>query len=461
MARLGDKLARLGAPIAKASKAADVRAEERVAPTLDQLRERMQAIMAQGRSAPRLAPQRARESDASSWIEHAFVEHERATGPLYLSAKSAGPGHRVGHVPIWAALSAQPELLALLAIAPELSSCDFGRALYLDTETTGLMGGTGTVPFLIGLGFADEQRSFVVEQLLLRRFADEAAMLEHVRERLEAASVIVTFNGKSFDMPLLRARATMNRLAPLPERPHLDLLHVARRIHKHRLRSCSLASVEEHVLGRARVGDVAGADICAIYHHYVRTRDVALLEPVVEHNSLDVISMFALVGLYGEPLESWADERAAASPITGADLAAAARVSRRAGDLGRAAELADASITRGAGAAGYRARGDIQKARGDKARALSDYEAALRALEEGGEPSEALAGTDSELRLTLCKLYEHHARAYDKALELLARGTAEPLSASDGRKARLLRKKAAQALPGRERAGKPGPARRL
>lgn len=373
------------------------------------------------------------------------MEEPSPTGAYYRCRKPTPLGHRVGSVAIAHACTADPQLLALLALDGSLTDFDPKRALYLDTETTGLAGGTGTVPFLLGLGFFDEDvGGFVVEQVLLRTFAEEAAMVEHLRRRVEASSALVTFNGKSFDWPLLKTRATMNRLAPLPERPHLDLLHIARRLHKHRVTSCALGRVEDEILGQARVDDVAGADIAAIYHHYVRTGDLCALEPVVQHNTLDVVSMFALVSLYGEPIDAWAKS------LDPTDIAAASAVARRAKDFDRALTFAEVSVERGAGAYGHRARGDVSKARGDKAAALADYERALAAFEvpparetfvrqrvdydddsvpprlathERIDTFESLAAC--AVRLELAKLYEHHARAFDKALAALSRGTTE------------------------------------
>lgn len=412
-------------------------------PSLDELRDRIAGIL--GKSAAPAAPKpplvRRDGSDAASWIEHAFVEEVTDAGTVYRARLASPAGQRVGAVPIAPARWADPALLALLALDPRLAECKLDRALYLDTETTGLAGGAGTVPFLIGLGAFDEG-GFTVEQLLLRTFAEEAAMLEHLRARVEEATVIVTFNGKSFDWPLIRARAVMNRLKPLPERPHLDLLHIARRLHKHRVSSCALARVEDEVLGQGRVDDVCGADIVAIYHHYVRARDLAALEPVVQHNRLDVVSMAALVSLYGEPLDTWA------TSLHATDIAAASRVAKRAGDLDRALAFAEVSVERGGGADGHRARGDVARARGDKAAALSDYERALADLEtvpasatEPGKPTEPAA----ELRLELAKLYEHHARAFDKALATLSQGTTEDAELHDRRLKRLARKLEAKA----------------
>ncbi|NUP10352.1 MAG: ribonuclease H-like domain-containing protein [Polyangiaceae bacterium] len=368
-------------------------------------------------------PEARRPTNASSWIEHAFVEEETPHGVIYCCRKPTPLGHRVGSIGIATSLAADPSVLAMLALDPSLAGCDLRRALYLDTETTGLAGGTGTVPFLLGLGYYDAaDERFVVEQVLLRTFAEEAAMVEHLRRRAAEASMLVTFNGKAFDWSLLKTRSTMNRADRLPVLPHLDLLHVVRRLHKHRLRSCALQRIEEDILGQRRVDDVCGADIAAIYHHYVRTRDVAALEPVIIHNSLDVVSMFALVGLYGEQLTADTNGDAWASTLAPSDLAAAAVVARRAKDLDRALHFAEASVERGAGAFGHRARAEIAKARGDKAAALADFERALAQLDGSGAAADP---STLYLRLELAKLYEHHARAFDKAKSTLVGGTTE------------------------------------
>ncbi|MEO7111030.1 MAG: ribonuclease H-like domain-containing protein, partial [Polyangiaceae bacterium] len=148
---------------------------------------------------------------------------------MHLARKKASPAARVGIAPLQPAAFADSSMLALLALDPTLVPCDPRRALYLDTETTGLSGGTGNVAFLLGLAYFDEhEEAFVLEQIMIRKLGEEAPMLAHLARRLEDASMIVTFNGKSFDWPLLRARVVMNRMPALRELPHLDLLHVAR-----------------------------------------------------------------------------------------------------------------------------------------------------------------------------------------------------------------------------------------
>jgi len=385
------------------------RAEAR--PSLDELRERIARIVAREPvTAPRADP---------SGGELPFIREQTPLGPLYARRTRCPAGSRVGRAPIFAAQAADPAMLALLALDPTLAACAPRRALYLDTETTGLAGGTGTVAFLVGMcWFDDAANAFVLEQLLLRRLGEEAPILAVVRERLAEASVIITYNGKSFDMPLLRTRFVMNRFEPPPLPPHLDLVHVARRIHGRRLKARTLVAIENEVLGRARLGDVAGGEIVAHYAHFLRTGDEEALLGVVEHNAADVLAMVALAGLYGEPVDGLGAE----------DLAGVARTLRRAGALDLAAELADEAVSRGGGAEARRARGEIAKARGDKARALSDYEALAAEVD------------DPSVRLELAKLYEHHVRAPARALELTELGTGERDDAWGRRLARLRRK---------------------
>jgi len=241
-------------------------------------------------------------------------------GPLHVRTLLLGPAHRVGHASTHDARSADTAILSLLALDARIAETDAVHALYLDTETTGLSGGTGTVPFLIGLAYFTAQ-GLVLEQLLVRRLGEEAPMLARVREHLDRCALLVTFNGKSFDLPLLRTRFVMNRLAPPPDRPHLDLLHVARRVHRARKTACNLTSLERNVLGFERADDVPSSEISAIYLHFLRSGDARALLGVIEHNAFDVASMAALLALYGEPLSS--------SRLRGDDLAGVARTLQR------------------------------------------------------------------------------------------------------------------------------------
>ena len=348
-----------------------------------------------------------------------FATEDTPDGPLHVRTLRLGGGHRVGRAPVTAARRPEPGLLALLALDPRLADCDPEGALYLDTETTGLGPGAGTVAFLVGLAFWDSE-GMIVEQLLVRQLGEEGPMLARVAERISAAKMLVTFNGKSFDMPVLRTRFVMARREMPIDPPHLDLVHVARRLHKARGVGSRLGTIEREVLGFERVDDVPSGEVAACYFHFLRTGDARALMGVVEHNAWDVISMAALVGLYGEPLEG--------TQLAAPDLVGLARTLKRAGQNDRALAAAEEACNRGAEVDGLRARAEIQKARGDKARALADFESLASAVD------------DPKVRLELSKLYEHHAKDAVRALALTEQGTGESEESHQKRRTRLTRK---------------------
>ena len=348
--------------------------------------------------------------------EPPFAVEQTPKGPLHVRTLRLSSAHRVGRAPIMLARSALSEHLALLALDPTLASCPLEGALYLDTETTGLGPAAGTVAFLVGSAFWDAE-SLVIEQLLVRQLGEEAPMLARVTDRIRQATMLVTFNGKSFDMPVLRTRFVMAKL-PLPdERPHLDLLHVARRVHKSRGFGSRLGAIERNVLGFVRENDVPSNEISAHYLHFLRTGEASALTAVVEHNAMDVVSMAALVGLYGEPLEG--------TELGAVDLVGVARTLERAGLIERAYEVASVASERGGGPDAIRACGEIAKARGDKARAMADFELLAQ---QADEPA---------VRLELAKLYEHHAKDAARALAMALAGTGETVEQWERRTDRL------------------------
>ncbi|HEY5962192.1 MAG TPA: ribonuclease H-like domain-containing protein, partial [Polyangiaceae bacterium] len=231
---LKSKLARLSPPISPRSEV-EVGATDGSSPiqeTLQQLRARMDAILHRPLPEP---PVRANPSETSL----PFLPANRGNGKLHRRLMRVAKSKTIGRIPVDAAATARSGLLSLLALDPSLLPCDPKRALYLDTETTGLGGGAGTIAFLIGLAWFDDDDLWL-EQLLLTSPSDEPALLECLDERLQSASMLVTFNGKSFDWPLLLGRYVMNRRERPAAMPHLDLLHVARRLHKRRLGSVTL-----------------------------------------------------------------------------------------------------------------------------------------------------------------------------------------------------------------------------
>jgi uncharacterized protein len=210
--------------------------------------------------------------------------------------------------------------------------------LFLDTETTGLAGGTGTYAFLVGLAWWD-CGGLQAEQLFMRDFSEEHSVLQEVAARLAERPVLVTFNGKSFDWPLLENRFTMTRAIRTPQlAAHLDLLHPARALWKLRLGSVRLIELERHVLDAPKLGwhrddDVISAMIPQHYFDYLRGGAADPLAAVIKHNQMDLRGLAALVGKIDQLL---AVENCQDQNVDGLDLFGLSRFLQRRGESGRA-----------------------------------------------------------------------------------------------------------------------------
>ena len=174
------------------------------------------------------------------------------------------------------------------------------RTLFIDLETTGLSGGAGTLAFLVGCGYFD-LGAFQVRQFLLTSHAGERALLGAVAEFFDAADLIVTYNGKTFDVPVMETRWMFHRMEmPLDGVPHFDMLHPARRLWKNRAgdgyddAGCRLSTLERTLFDVQRIGDVPGLDIPRRFFGFVRNGDPRPLEPVLEHNRIDLVSLAAV-----------------------------------------------------------------------------------------------------------------------------------------------------------------------
>jgi uncharacterized protein len=184
-------------------------------------------------------------------------------------------------------------LKLLLPDAPE-EIADPSEWLFLDTETTGLSGGSGTYPFLVGIAWW-EGGGLEIEQLFMREYSEERSLLFALRERIAEHPVVVTFNGKTFDWPLLETRYRMSRKISVPTpRAHLDFLHPARHLWRLRLGSVRLSELERHVLGWDRGADLLSGLIPQIYFDYLRGGPPERLVPVLNHNQLDLRGLAAL-----------------------------------------------------------------------------------------------------------------------------------------------------------------------
>ena len=255
------------------------------------------------------------------------------------------PGHRHGHVAVADTLPPEqawwPRFTLLDGATPKAAPA--GRMLFLDLETTGLAGGAGTYAFLVGCAWY-ENGSLRVRQFFLSSFAAERALLAAVAEATELCGAVVTFNGKSFDLPLIETRFVLHRLEmPFAGMPHVDLLHPARRLWRQDHSEdggARLSALEQTLCGCSRDGDVPGFEIPSRYFHYVRTGDARGLEAVIEHNRLDLVSLAVLTARASQLLEDGPD---------------AARTAREALGMGRLYERAGmndearASFARAAG----------------------------------------------------------------------------------------------------------------
>jgi uncharacterized protein YprB with RNaseH-like and TPR domain len=282
------------------------------------------------------------------------------------------------------------------------------RWAFLDTETSGLAGGTGTYAFLIGVGSVDAQ-GFRLRQFFMRDYGEEASLLWRLAEHLAQFDVLITYNGKAYDQPLLETRFRLARSRhPFERMEHLDLLFGARRLWKLRLESCRLVDLENRILGVERQGDLPGEMIPYVYFDYLRSKKAFEVVPIFHHNAIDILSLACLTAIVPLAFRSPGD----AGLRHGADLIGLARwmlqaerpeeavvLFRRAVEMGLPDELL------------FRALWETAAVD----RRLGRVDAALAALTE-------LAGSRNPYCVRaleqLAKHYEHREKNYAMALEM-------------------------------------------
>jgi uncharacterized protein YprB with RNaseH-like and TPR domain len=222
-----------------------------------------------------------------------------ARGEAFVSEQTFGTDYRHGAQSL--PLTSPLDSIAAWARDPRLASFPLSSFLFLDTETSGMAGGTGTYAFLVGVGrFQGE--TFQLAQFFMRDPAEEPAMLEALLEFLAPARALVTFNGKAFDAPLLNTRYTLHAIpSPIKDLSHLDLLPLARRLWRDRLTSRTLKNLEVEILDAPRsTEEVPGYEVPWLYFDYLRTGDAAPLKGVFYHNAMDVVAMAALLSHIAE-----------------------------------------------------------------------------------------------------------------------------------------------------------------
>lgn len=235
-----------------------------------------------------------RHLDAIELVDGQIVE--TAHGPVFWIEKEY-PVHQLhGTHKISAPLDFPSAFTAEVARDPGLSEVDPADLIFIDTETTGLVGGAGTVAFLIGLG-TYKGGNFRIRQFFLRNPGEEHSMLRVLQDEFQERLGFVSFNGRTFDLPLLdmRFRIGLRESLKLSHRPQIDLLHPARRLWRRKLPDCSLGTIEREILGIQRSDqDVPGAQIPGMYLDYLRTGDTGGIQRVIYHNEIDILSMVSL-----------------------------------------------------------------------------------------------------------------------------------------------------------------------
>ena len=276
--------------------------------------------------------------------------------------------------------------------------------VFLDTETTGLSGGTGTYAFLIGVG-RFQAGTFHLAQYFMRDPSEEPAQLYALEEFMGSSEAIITYNGKAFDIPLLKARyITHGWHSPFSSQAHLDLLHIARRLWRDRLPSRTLGNIEYQILGATRTEqDVPGWMIPQMYFDYLRSGDANPLRSVFYHNAMDVLSLAALFSHLSRMLEESID----GAHYHAVDIIALGKFFEGIGDVDKASELyryaIDLELPESALLEAVLRLAYIHKRRDDFEKAIALWEKA--------------AGREHvESHVELAKFFEHRLRDYKEAL---------------------------------------------
>jgi hypothetical protein len=299
-----------------------------------------------------------------------------------------------------------PAVMATWAKAPHLDGIDPTKVAFLDTETSGLSGGTGTLAFLVGVGRFEEQ-GFRLVQFFLRTPAEEVAMLSALESFLAPCQVLVSFNGKAFDVPLLRTRYRLNGWSrpPINELDQLDLLHLSRRLWRNTLPRCNLLSLETYILNVCRSAeDVPGWAIPELYFDYLQSGDASPLKNVFYHNAIDIISLVVLLNQAAALLDDSIHE----ARISGQEWVARGRLYEDQREPSKAAQAYTSAINKGLSEEIYwptvKRLSLIHKRQGN-------LEAAIRLWRKAASRGELYAFVE------LAKVYEHRLGDIPAALE--------------------------------------------
>jgi uncharacterized protein YprB with RNaseH-like and TPR domain len=243
---------------------------------------------------------------------------------------------RYGKISISEGLDISGDILALLSQDPAFKELDLSTALFFDLETTGLSGGTGVIPFNIGMGYYRDDK-FWVAQYFLGELGEEERMIQELSRFLADMDFksVVTYNGKAFDMPLLETRFILYKTPLiLSELPHLDFLFPARNLWKHKYESCRLFYLAREVLMTGRDEDIPSAEIPWRYFQYLKTGNFELIEPILYHNAEDILSLLGVVIMGASLFSSDLEE----GDVDAMDFFGAGKVLEKVGEREKAAD---------------------------------------------------------------------------------------------------------------------------
>ncbi len=350
-------------------------------------------------------PQPRRQMPADHPIEAVVPGESWPTphGDVFVAEAHYNAAHRHGRVGLWPETSLAE--VATWAGDERISADGLESFGFLDTETSGLAGGTGTYAFLVGAARFEGDR-FRLAQFFMRDPTNEPALLHALTQFLQPCRVLVTFNGKSFDAPLLNTRYTLaGQQSPLPAMAHLDLLPLARRLWRDRLPSRRLGDLERDILLCERTTeDVPGFLIPQMYFDYLRSGDARPLGGVFYHNRFDVVAMAALLNQMGQML---------ADPLGEAvehalDLVAIGKLYEAVGELEAAAQLFSAGLLRHD--LPEESYWEAQQRLSLLEKRRGNWETAIEVWQSAAEGRQIYAHVE------LAKYYEHHARDVTTAL---------------------------------------------
>jgi len=249
---------------------------------------------------------------------------------------------KYGKVTLSSGLDIKGDVLTWLSKEPAFESLDLSTALFLDLETTGLSGGTGVIPFLVGMGYYRDDK-FYVAQYFLGELAEEERMIREIGQFFSEMNFesVVTFNGKGFDIPLLETRFIIHRQPfVLSELPHLDFLYSARSLWKHKHESCRLYHLAREVVQADRSEDIPSAEIPWRYFHYLNTGNFELIEPILYHNQEDILSLLGVV-VAGASIFSEMGEEAFVDAM---DLFGAGKIMEKIGDVEKSLQFFEKAL---------------------------------------------------------------------------------------------------------------------